>query len=473
MNCVELFSKRANAAPKQMALWLPSTGALPFDELLTLCRRAQSLCLSYGLQAGDRVLFAGSLDSSLYALVLGIMGLGASVVLVEPWMPMEHIRHVVNLAQPKIFFAGTFGKLWGMRVAEIRKIPHWVSTGKVFRQSASAPFHIESVDGEAPGIITFTSGTTGKPKGVVRSQRYLIDQHEVVSQSLAVDSLPGSDLCIFANLALANLGSGRGSVIIPARWTEKVLAQVDALPANLQPDSMACGPAFLLELIRKNVRLAKMKSIHVGGALTDRWIFEESFNRWPEAHVTHTYGSSEAEPVALSDAKKSVALSRERGFFQTLHLGQPISEITPAIEKDAAWVTGRHVSPAYLGNDSENLIHKRIDPQGRVWHCMGDRVEADAVGWWYMGRSSQSLADFKLEQAIYTYLQSSSSFVHRDAEGRLVLLGEKLDGKRAEIKANFPEIESIFQLEIVRDRRHRARIDRAKSLKKGTQWKAP
>ena len=237
------------------------------------------------------------------------------------------------------------------------------------------------------------------------------------------------------------------------------------------PESLTAGPAFLLQLMQ-NARVRSLKSIHVGGALTDRWIFEKGFEMWPHAHWTHIYGSSEAEPVATLDARVAVEQSRARGFFQTLALGNPVEDIRSSLENDGAWVTGPHVCPRYVGNEEENRLNKRKDSEGNVWHFMGDRIVSDSLGWWYAGRSQQNADDFALEQRLYSFLNASHSFIHRDSENRLYLVGKKVESRAGEVQKRFPEIHQVIEAPLFRDLRHRARIDRNKSLKKGAPWLA-
>ncbi|MCM2321763.1 MAG: AMP-binding protein [Oligoflexia bacterium] len=471
MNCTELFLVNARRRPDLPALWLPSGGAVSFGELRSLAARAQRLCVAEGLRPGDSVLLVDELGPRLYAIVTAVLSLGASVILVEPWMPVTRINHAVGLVKPRLFLTNWLGRAWGLRSSAIRAIPRWVSVSAVARASASADLRVEEADPAAPGIITFTSGTTGRPKGVVRSQGYLVKQHEVLARHLELDRHTGGDLTIFANFALANLASGRPSVIVPSAWKSAHLRMLDSLPPPLAPQSLTCGPAFLLRLFRE-ARLPSLRSIHVGGALTDRWIFEEAFRRWPDARFTHVYGSSEAEPVAHCDAREAVRISQERGYFQTLYLGAPVPEIRADVREDGLWVAGAHVCPAYLGNEEETRLNKRTDADGTLWHFMGDRVRtlAGAPGWWYSGRSSQALSDFELEQRVYSYLNSSKSFVHVDREGVRWLIGEGVAPRAAGLAREFPEFAGaqprILEGKIHRDRRHRARIDRALSLKK-------
>ncbi|MBU6376300.1 MAG: AMP-binding protein, partial [Bdellovibrionales bacterium] len=214
-----------------------------------------------------------------------------------------------------------------------------------------------------------------------------------------------------------------------------------------------------------------LRSIHVGGALTDCDLFEQAFSALPETSFTHVYGSTEAEPVAQIDAKKAVNESRRAGFFQTLVLGKPIPEVEYQNHESSLWVSGAHVCPRYLGSEIDNQISKRVDSKGRCWHKMGDRIKiSDSGAFWFQGRSQQNLEDFQLEQAIYCTLGQSSAFIHRDKKNSIWLLGDSVVSKERLIRKNHPDVHHIEDLSIFRDRRHRSRIDRSTTIQKGAPW---
>lgn len=159
--------------------------------------------------------------------------------------------------------------------------------------------------------------------------------------------------------------------------------------------------------------------------------------------------------------------------MQTLALGRPVPEVTHESSNGELWVTGPHVCPKYWGDSPENLTAKRTDPAGRTWHCMGDRVSPDSSGvLWYSGRSSQPEALFELEQRLYAILGHTGAFLHRDREGRIWLLGEGVVQHEREIRGGIPQIHAIEDIRIIRDPRHRARLDRRNSILKGARWLA-
>ena len=213
------------------------------------------------------------------------------------------------------------------------------------------------------------------------------EQHFALADALRSKEYQGADLTVFANMALFNLTCGRCSLLVPAKPSRKFFRLLPHLPASLAPATLTSGPAFLKQLFEE-APLASLKSVNIGGALTDCQLFEKGFSLLPEANWLHVYGSSEAEPVAICDAREAVRESKKRGYFQTLYLGQPVPEIQARMEKNSTWVWGQHVSPFYLGDEQSNRRCKREDESGRVWHDMGDRIQMADNAWWY-GRPQQ------------------------------------------------------------------------------------
>lgn len=435
-----------------------------FSQLRERVGRVQAGLLKRSFKSGDSVLLAVEPSIDLYAIVIAVLGLGGSVVLVEPWMPVKNIAEVIKLIRPKIFVTGVFGTFWGMRVKEIREIPEWVRPHRLLSESKSELIAVD-VDEKNPGIITFTSGTSGKPKGVVREQGYLVRQFTVLNKALHTDAFEGSDLCIFANWTLLNLAQGKSTVFFPSKWSEKNFKALELSAKKYKIETLTAGPAFMSKLLDM-APLPDLKDVHVGGALTSNALFQKMFAHYSETNFVHVYGSSEVEPVCVVNAKDSVKHSLSNQFYHALYLGRPIEEISYDKREEGMWVSGPHVCPFYLNNQRENELNKRKDNEGRIWHFMGDRIQVDGNNeWWYQGRSQLLSEDFLLEQKVYQFLNHDRAFIQRK-DDHLHLIGEELKGRSSEIVRQFPEVKSIHEAKIIRDIRHRARIDRKASSKK-------
>ena len=458
LNCTKLFYQNYQRHPERPAIWIKGK-TVTFKELYTLAGKAQSFCNDLGLKKGDTVLLADNLGFRLYAFITAILAQGANIIFVEPWMKPKKITSIINSVKPKYFIKSLPGTFWSFFFPAVRSISHKVDISK-FKNYPETELEIVDVEENTKAITTFTTGTTGTPKNVSRRHGYLLSQFKVINKHLKISDHFGTDLCIFPNFVLANLAAGRGSVLITPKWKKRELKQVSELKSELMPTTLTCGPAFLLKLIKSPFPFSSLSSFHIGGALTDLWILEEGFKKWPKAHWKYLYGSSEAEPIALCDARKAVLKSKERGLFQTLYLGRPVEEIEHKNEENGLWITGIHVSPSHKTSGLKN----KTDEQGRIWHYTGDRILIDEEGWWYQGRANQLAEDFLLEQKIYSRLKSSKCFVTTDKEGRKYLWGEDIDVKKLdEFRDLFFKVKNV---KIRRDPRHRARIDRKKSMGK-------
>ncbi len=465
MNAAATIHEQLRERRDELAIWMPQHGEFRFGDIDRMAKAAEATMRSRGIQAGDALLLALDLSPLMYAVIIAIARMGCTMILVEPWMPLARIENAVTSVKPKAFIAQTLGFLWGLRVSAIRKIPIRISRSQLLAGSPKES-SVAEVDPLMPLIITFTSGTTGIPKGVVRTHSYLVEQARVMTAKLEMETFRGPDLCIFANFALANLASGRPSLVIPGKWAARDLKELNALPKAKQAQSAVVGPAFF-RLLMDSCELPELRNVSLGGAQTDNSLLERGFARWPEAKFTHIYGGTEVEPVATGDAREAVKRSRDEGFYQTLYLGQKHPEIQVERRGKEFWVAGPHVCPEYLGDVEASRSHKRRDDQGTLWHRMGDSI-AEKDGWYiYQGREHSDLSDFLAEQRLFSALASSEAMLDRNAMGELSVYAK--DPNVATIRGVLPDVKHIYRAEMKRDRRHRARLDRD-STKKGKLW---
>ncbi|HNS96490.1 MAG TPA: hypothetical protein PKL73_06030, partial [Polyangiaceae bacterium] len=128
--------------------------------------------------------------------------------------------------------------------------------------------------------------------------------------------------------------------------------------------------------------------------------------------------------------------------------------------------------PAHAGNrcwparpPGQTTVHPRTRGEQGV-----ERIEVRDDLWWYAGRASQPAEDFSWEQSVYHELGHSRAFIHRTNPGSVYLVGEGLRQNAERIKQQYRGIDRLICCPIYRDRRHRARIDRRTTLRKGAPW---
>ena len=435
MNLVARLLARAAERGDQPAIVEAHRGrdtVTSFSRIAERSARAAAVLETQGIARGDAVLFLAPMGAGLYAWLLGALRLGAVALFLDPSAGRAHVSRCLRRLAPRAFVGSRRAHLLRLVVPEMRRIPVQVCAdgrlpfclSEAHAEGAAATL-AACADGD-PALVTFTSGSTGEPKAVVRSHGLLLEQHRVLEKALALRA-GMADLTTLPIFLLANLASGVTSVI-----PEGDLARpgaVDARPilgqlARWRPQSCGAAPAFVERLCEaceaSGSDLGPLARLHVGGAPVFPDLIARATRLLPRGELVAVYGSSEAEPVAHVGGREiepdELARMREGGG---LLAGRPIEDIECAI-LPARWgtplgpftrarfdatrlgpeaageivVSGRHVVGGYLGGEGDAETKFEVD--GRRWHRTGDLGRFDAHGrLWLLGRCSAALATAK------------------------------------------------------------------------------
>lgn len=419
-NLAARLAERAARVPARLAIAEVRggrTARVGFGELAERVARTGEGLRWAGVGPGSRVLLFVPMSIDLYVALLGVLHAGGTAVFVDAWADRRRLDAAVSAARPSLFVGPPRAHLLRLLSGAVRRIPrHWAAGRRLLRLDrhergpAGPPAR---VDGGAPALITFTTGSTGRPKAAARSHDFLWAQHEVLAAHLGLREtdvdMPTLPVFVLNNLALGvpsvipDFDPRRPAAIDPAR----ILRQARALGVTTTSGSPAFYDRLAAGAAARDEALP-FRGLWTGGAPVYPPLAARLAAAVPGgAHVV--YGSTEAEPIAGIGAGEMVRLTAAADSLAGLCAGRPVPQIAlrivrphdgpialdargwgawelPAGETGEIVVAGPHVLGEYFDAPEETRLHK-VREGDVVWHRTGDAGRVDGEGrLWLMGR---------------------------------------------------------------------------------------
>jgi len=513
MNIAEALGEQATARPNVVAIidtYRGRTRRLTFGELNVASARVAAQLQEHGLKPGETVLVFQPLSAELYIALAGVFRAGLVAMLLDPSVGRSHIERCCQQRSPSALIASPRAHLLRVVVPALRRVPLKLTFGSavpgaisLLRDNRAVPALAICPCGEsAPALVTFTSGSTGGPKAILRSHGFLLAQHRVVARNLELT--PGeSEVATLPVFILANLASGMTTLVpnVDLRYPGAVDPRpvIDQIDIH-QPTRIAGSPA-LLERVADYCAghrrtLDSLRRVYTGGGPVFPRVLRKLRVMAPRARVISVYGSTEAEPIAHIDCadirdEELEAMTQGSGLLA----GKPIAEIQlrilpvrwrrpigpirddqfesaclPPRQVGEIVVSGAHTLPGYLNGQGHENAGFTVE-QTR-WHRTGDAGYLDGEGrLWLMGRCAARIDDalgtlypFEVECAALSYPNVRRAAAVSHQGGRI--LAVELVGPHKKTDLTF--LKSRFlsaHFEVVRvdrvpvDRRHNVKVD--------------
>lgn len=432
-------------------------------------RRARAL-RDAGIGPGDVVLVAHGVSPALYETLLALFRLGAVAMFPEPAAGLRGLRDAIALARPVGLLASRTVLLLRPFLPALRGLRRLPTQPGPSAADAATPGDDPLLDTppEAPALLTFTSGTTGRPKGIKRSVACLLRQHEMLEQIRATQP-DDIDLISLPVFILSNLAAGATSVVPAGRLRRPASLNGHRLRRQIRThrvNRIVAPPAVCERIVRADggPALDRITAVFTGGGPVFPNLLRAMHDAMPGAALHLVYGSTEAEPIAhvrfdeITDADFA-AMAAGGGLLA----GAPVPQATLRVEADELWVSGPHVNQGYL--DPSDDTATKVWEGDTCWHRTGDAAYIDGAGrMWLLGRiaaAANGLFPFAVEAAARTWPGvRQAALLVQGGTCVLAVAGSDLDvvDLRRRTRA-LGHIELAVLPSVPMDRRHNSKVD--------------
>ena len=402
--------------------------SITWGELDVSVRRAAAGLADRGFGAGDRALIFVPMSVDLYVAMFAVFRLGGVAVFLDSFARQHQLAACAELAEPKAYFGNQEAHGVRMMLSDVLgRIPIQIVTGGLDAPGAVRLDEVEAVGravaevGGPPiaavtrqttALVTFTTGSSGAPKGANRTHGFLFAQHRALDRHVSYET-GDADLPAFPIFLLNNMAAGIITVIPAIDLARPADTDAARIVSQLRHERLPCAtfsPALLGSWARHAVAtdqpLSDLRRVLTGGAPVGPALVRDFHAAAPQAELLILYGSTEAEPIAHITGHDSLAhVSGAEGVC----VGEVVPELRRRLVRPtkgsivldergwAAWdvddgeagellVAGEHVCREYWRNE-EAVARAKVMDGATVWHRTGDVGRIDERGrLWLIGR---------------------------------------------------------------------------------------
>ncbi len=486
-------------SPQRKALIEKDGRVFTYEQLESLVKGARAELIRRKVSKESRVLIAVPMSVELYACLLALFSLGGTAVFLDPWMKGKQMGKVIRQVRPEVMIISSRLRFLAYLLPSAWSIPSWWSIKSIEKGQGRMEF--TPLEDKDRALITFTSGSSGSPKGADRSFGFLAAQMQALAPHLERETVQ-RDLTNFPIVGLANLALGNTVVIPPINLMKVHEASPTRLAEVISSREVSrciLSPSLMDRLIQgiQPSSSLLLGEIFVGGAPIAYSLIIDCLHKLPEVKFEAIFGSTEAEPVAtasfakmkeyMDNPSKGVFIGKPapitryklvkacRGPMTTKHFEE---ELCQAGEIGELLVSGYHVNESYFENPRAFAENKVRDKAGRIWHRMGDMAYKKEEGLYLVGRlhriirlGKEEFHPFPLEFYLERELGIKDAAYVQQTDGSPVLyLGKGFhlpaDLLREKVQELSYPLSSIFYAwkALPRDPRHQSKLN-LKALK--------
>ena len=425
----DVMERWARTRPEALGLWWTDESTrevkYTFRELATLSRRAARFFEASGVRRGDRVLLVLPRVPQWWIAMLGLIRLGAVPVPGTPLLTTRDLHFRIDAAAIHAVITDTPGSeklaaFDGVRIVAGLPVPGWLDFDAGVA-AASPDFVDEPTPSDAPGMLFFTSATTGHPKMVLHTQVSYGLAHRLTGEywlDLKPDDLHWNIADVgWAKAAWSSFYAPwhMGACVFVADSRGKFDPAKTLRTLENYPITTCCAPPTALRLmVRENLpnfRFAQLRHVVTAGEPLN----PEVLALWKQATgltICEAYGQTETVMLignfhSLGFEVRPGSMGRANPAIAVALVDEELNELPPGQEGEVAVRVAPH-RPVGLFQEYWQNPELTADRFRGDWYLTGDRATRDEEGYfWFVGRkddiiksSGYRIGPFEVESAL-------------------------------------------------------------------------
>jgi len=506
MTIIDKIKDLRKQYPDNTALFDLKTGnKITFTQIDTKSDEICNYLVQKGFKKGNKIVVFVPISIEFYLILTAIFKMGLQAVFIDPYAGIEHINKCCEMISPDGIIGNGKTLLKGFFLKGIRKIGKKINYIKMLEHSEKLLIYEknknqktiqnEKIDGSTPALISFTSGSTGFPKIIMRTHEFLLGQHNVLEKNLKFEK-ETAVYSSFPIFLLSHMTTGTTTFIPDLNWRKPVESDFENIIKQITENNIQniiLPPAIFENIVKfckdEKITLENVQKVYTGGAPVFYSLMKKIKDVFTNAKIIALYGASEAEPISVlnfEDITEEDIENMKNG--DGLLAGKIVNEIELKIEelekmpkknkilkdnniedfsalKGEILVKGENVVNGYLN------VQKNPDEK---WHRTGDMGYINSNGQLVLlGRVKGRIQlgekiyyPFTVETA-FSFCKNLKKSVLTSKNNKLYLFAERNpefkgnlseDSEIKELKEKFG-IFKIIETEIPMDKRHNSKTD--------------
>ena len=501
MTIISKMKELKDKYPERTALIDAKTGSkITFREFDAKSDRICSYLKRKKFRKGDKVVVFVPIGIEFYLILTAIFKMGLQAVFIDPYAGIEHINRCCEMISPEGIIGSGKTLLKGFFLKGIRKIGKKINYEKIMKEAETTSLtnsvEDKGINENTPALISFTSGSTGFPKIIMRTHGFLLGQHNVLEKNLKFQEGTGvySSFPIFL---LSHMATGATVFIPDINWKKPAESNFRDIVFQIKKngiENIILPPVIFQNITevceKEGIFLENVQTVYTGGAPVFPRLMEKIRKIFINAEINALYGASEAEPISrlnFKDITEDDIKSMKNG--NGLLAGKIVEGLELKIEEiqekklDTNFAEENNnpeINPEVRGEilvKGENVVNGYLNVQknpDEKWHRTEDMGYINSNGQLVLlGRVKGRI---QIEEKIYYPFAVETAFsfceilkksVLTSKNGKLYLLVERNSEYRGnllknteilELKKKF-EIFKIIETEIPMDKRHNSKTD--------------